>query len=109
MEKCTYCVQRINSAKIEAQKENRPVRDGEIVTACQGACPTRAITFGNINDEMSEVSKLKQSPLNYSLLAELNTRPRSTHLARLRNPHPDLAVEKTLDSDPLWKEEGASP
>jgi molybdopterin-containing oxidoreductase family iron-sulfur binding subunit len=109
MEKCTYCVQRINSAKIEAQKENRPVRDGEIVTACQGACPTRAITFGNIHDETSEVAKLKRSPLNYSLLAELNTRPRSTHLARLRNPHPDLAVEKTLDSDPLWKEEGASP
>jgi molybdopterin-containing oxidoreductase family iron-sulfur binding subunit len=109
MEKCTYCVQRINSAKIEAQKENRPVRDGEITTACQGACPTRAITFGNIHDEASEVAKLKRSPLNYSLLAELNTRPRSTHLARLRNPHPDLAVEKTLDSDPLWKEEGASP
>ena len=107
MEKCTYCVQRINSARIEAQKENREIRDGEVVTACQAACPTRAIVFGNLNDPDSEVSKLKQSPLNYSLLGELNTRPRSTHLARLRNPHPDLAVEKTLDSDPLWKQQGA--
>ena len=106
MEKCTYCVQRINSARIEAQKEDRPIRDGEVVTACQSACPTRAIVFGNLNDKQSEVSKLKQSPLNYSLLGELNTKPRSTHLARLRNPHPDLAVEKTIDSDPLWKEQG---
>ncbi len=106
MEKCTYCVQRINSAKIEAQKENRPIRDGEVVTACQGACPTQAIVFGNLNDRHSAVNKLKSSPLNYSLLAELNTRPRTSHLARIRNPHPALAEEKTLDTEPLLKQEG---
>ena len=91
MEKCTYCVQRINHAKIDAQKERRPVRDGEVVTACQQVCPAQAITFGNISDRESAVARIKQSPLNYSLLAELNTLPRTTHLARVRNPHPDLA------------------
>jgi len=92
MEKCTYCVQRINAARIDAKKDdNRPIRDGEIVTACQAACPTIAITFGNINDRQSQVRRLKQSPLNYGLLAELNTQPRTSYLARIRNPHPSLA------------------
>jgi molybdopterin-containing oxidoreductase family iron-sulfur binding subunit len=93
-------VQRINEAKIEAQKQDRPVRDGEIKTACQQACPTRAIVFGNIRDRTSSVAKLKQSPLNYSLLAELNTLPRTSHLVRIRNPHPDLEGPATTDTLP---------
>ena len=81
MEKCTYCVQRINSARIQAKREDREIRDGEVVTACESACPTQAITFGNLNDPTSRVAKLKASPRNYSMLAELNTRPRTTYLA----------------------------
>ena len=91
MEKCTYCVQRIQEAKIGAELENRPVRDGEIVTACQAVCPTEAIVFGNINDPNSRVSKLKAESRNYSLLADLNTRPRTTYLGALRNPNPEIA------------------
>jgi molybdopterin-containing oxidoreductase family iron-sulfur binding subunit len=90
MEKCTYCVQRINAARIEAKKENRLIGDGEVVTACQAACPTRAIVFGDVNDPDSHVSRLKAEPLNYSLLVELNTQPRTSYLARLRNPNPEL-------------------
>jgi MoCo/4Fe-4S cofactor protein with predicted Tat translocation signal len=90
MEKCSYCVQRIQSAKIESEKEDRSVRDGEIVTACEAACPAQAIVFGNINDKNSRVSKLKASTRDYSLLAELNTRPRTTYQARLRNPNPAM-------------------
>ena len=86
MEKCTYCTQRINAARITAKLENRPLEDGEIQTACQQACPTQAIAFGNINDEASEVSSLRHEPQHYSLLGELGTRPRTTYLAKLTNP-----------------------
>lgn len=90
MEKCTYCVQRINYARIEAEKENRPIKDGEVVTACQAVCPTEAIVFGNINDPESKVAKLKAEQRNYSMVAELNTKPRTTYLTALRNPNPEL-------------------
>jgi len=90
MEKCSYCVQRINEAKIDAEKEDRRVRDGEIQTACQAVCPTQAIVFGDINDKSSRVAAMKAEQLNYSLLAELNTRPRTTYLAALRNPNPEI-------------------
>ena len=90
MEKCTYCVQRINSARIQAKREDREIRDGEVVTACEAACPSQAITFGNLNDPNSRVAKLKANPRNYSMLAELNTRPRTTYLAAVRNPNPAL-------------------
>ena len=90
MEKCTYCVQRINAAKITSEEQNRSVRDGEIVTACQGACPADAIVFGNINDPNSRVAKLKAQSRDYHLLDDLNTHPRTSYLARVKNPNPEL-------------------
>jgi MoCo/4Fe-4S cofactor protein with predicted Tat translocation signal len=90
MEKCTYCVQRINNARIESEKLNAPIHDGAIVTACEQACPTEAIVFGNANDKDSRVAKLKALQRNYTLLGELNARPRTTYLAAVRNPNPEL-------------------
>jgi molybdopterin-containing oxidoreductase family iron-sulfur binding subunit len=91
MEKCTYCVQRINAARIEAKKADRPIADGEILTACQQVCPTGAIVFGNLKDPGSQVSRLKASPLNYGILTDLNTAPRTTYLARVKNPNPEIS------------------
>jgi molybdopterin-containing oxidoreductase family iron-sulfur binding subunit len=91
MEKCTYCVQRISKARIAAKRENRPIRDGEVVPACQQACPTQAIVFGNLNDPNARVTQLRKQPHNFSILGELNTRPRTTYLAKIDNPHPELS------------------
>jgi MoCo/4Fe-4S cofactor protein with predicted Tat translocation signal len=90
MEKCTYCVQRISEHRIDSEREDRKIQDGELQTACQQSCPANAIVFGNINDPNSRVSKLKSDPRNYSLLADLNTRPRTTYLAEIRNPNDEL-------------------
>jgi Fe-S-cluster-containing dehydrogenase component len=90
MEKCTYCVQRISRARRAAEKEKRQIRDGEVVTACQAACPTRAISFGDLNDPHSQVNELRQEPRLYELLGHLGTRPRTTYLAHVRNPNPEL-------------------
>jgi MoCo/4Fe-4S cofactor protein with predicted Tat translocation signal len=92
MEKCNYCVQRIQSVKIQSEIEGRRAQDGEIVTACQAVCPTEAIVFGDVNDPNSRVSKLKASERNYSLLGELNTKPRTTYLTELKNPNPEIKV-----------------
>jgi MoCo/4Fe-4S cofactor protein with predicted Tat translocation signal len=90
MEKCTYCIQRISEHRIDSEREGRKIQDGELQTACQQSCPAEAITFGNINDPDSRVSRLKAGARNYSLLADLNTRPRTTYLAEIRNPNPEL-------------------
>ena len=90
MEKCTFCVQRIRGAEIVAEREGRSIHDGEILTACQSACPSGAIMFGDLNDGKSVVARWKNEPTNYGLLAELNTRPRLTHLAAIRNPNPEM-------------------
>ena len=93
MEKCTYCVQRISRARREAEKTDRPIADGDVVTACQAACPTRAITFGDKNNKRTRVNALRAEPQHYALLGELGTRPRTTYLARLRNPNPAFTQE----------------
>jgi molybdopterin-containing oxidoreductase family iron-sulfur binding subunit len=90
MEKCTYCTQRIAAARIEAEKDLRAIRDGEVVTACQAVCPTEAITFGDMHDQSSQVAKTKQDPRNYILLNELNTQPRTTYLAGMKNQNKDM-------------------
>jgi molybdopterin-containing oxidoreductase family iron-sulfur binding subunit len=111
MEKCTYCVQRINYARIRAKREDRKIRDGEIVTACQAVCPAEAIVFGDLNDPLSRVSKLKADPRNYSLLGELGTKPRTTYLAAVRNPNPEIESPSLVRGgkrrDPLLDGEGA--
>jgi MoCo/4Fe-4S cofactor protein with predicted Tat translocation signal len=96
MEKCTYCVQRINEHRIDAERENRRIRDMEVKTACQQSCPANAIVFGNINDPNSRVSRLKAEARNYGLLQELNTRPRTTYLAAITNPNPELGGEPEI-------------
>ena len=100
MEKCSYCTQRVNAARQTAKKEGRAIKDGEVVTACQQSCPTQAIVFGDIADKTTLVSKLKALPTEYVMLGELNTRPRTTYLARLRNPNPeiDADVKNGLDT-----------
>jgi molybdopterin-containing oxidoreductase family iron-sulfur binding subunit len=90
MEKCTYCVQRIQGAKIEAKNEGRPIQDGEIKTACQQACPTQAIVFGDLADDGSQVAGHQRDDRSYAMLAELNVKPRTAYLAKIRNPHPEL-------------------
>lgn len=98
MEKCTYCVQRINRARYRAEEDNRPLAEGEIRTACQQACPTQAIVFGDLNAPGSRVAALRREPRHYALLEELGTRPRTTYLARLRNPNPEIGDES--ESEP---------
>jgi len=93
MEKCTYCVQRINHHRIDAEVAGTEIADGELQTACQQSCPANAISFGNINDKNSQVSKLKANQRNYGLLQDLNTRPRTTYLAEIRNPNPELEAQ----------------
>jgi molybdopterin-containing oxidoreductase family iron-sulfur binding subunit len=92
MEKCSYCLQRINTARIRAEVADRKITDGEVVTACQAACPAEAIVFGDLNDPNSRVSRLKAQPLDYWMLGELNTRPRTSYLAKLRNPNGELKI-----------------
>jgi molybdopterin-containing oxidoreductase family iron-sulfur binding subunit len=90
MEKCTYCVQRINAARIDASNANRSIRDGDVITACQQSCPTGAIVFGDLNDRESRVAREKDDSRSYGLLTELNTVPRTTYQASLRNPNPEM-------------------
>jgi molybdopterin-containing oxidoreductase family iron-sulfur binding subunit len=95
MEKCTYCVQRITRARIEAEEADRRIVESDFTTACAQACPADAIVFGDINDKASRVGKRKQGPREYGLLTELNTRPRTTYTAGVRNPNPELEGERS--------------
>jgi molybdopterin-containing oxidoreductase family iron-sulfur binding subunit len=97
MEKCTFCVQRINRARQDAKLQDRTIADGEVVTACQAACPTQAIVFGNLNDPKSQVARLQAEPHVYGVLADLNTRPRARYMAALKNPNPELGPERLHD------------
>jgi len=99
MEKCTYCVQRINEVRIASSRDQRPIEDGEIQTACQQVCPAEAITFGDINDPESAVAKAKADSRNYALLEELNTQPRTTYLARVLNPNPEMPQPPAAEGD----------
>jgi molybdopterin-containing oxidoreductase family iron-sulfur binding subunit len=106
MEKCTYCVQRLSRAKIDArnahlagERDSDIVQEGEVLTACQQACPTQAIVFGNLNDEKAAVSKLHKNPRAYSVLEELDTRPRSKHLAKIRNPNETLEAAEPKSAE----------
>ncbi|MDA1354251.1 MAG: 4Fe-4S dicluster domain-containing protein [bacterium] len=99
MEKCTYCTQRIQEVKSTASNENRPIKDGEILTACQQTCPTSAIVFGNINDKNSTVSKERNRSRNYALLSELNTKPRTLYLASVKNPNSALVKDQGEQTD----------
>ncbi len=94
MEKCTYCIQRIEEVRIKAQKENREIKDGEIIPACAQACPTQAITFGDKSNANNKVAKLKSLPLNYAVLDDLGTLPRTTYLAKLYNENPQWRKER---------------
>jgi MoCo/4Fe-4S cofactor protein with predicted Tat translocation signal len=105
MEKCTYCVQRINETRIAAKKDGREIREGEIKTACQQTCPAEAIVFGNLNDPKSRVSQLKAEHRNYGLLEDLNTRPRTTYLAALKNPNPALERGQAESESPVRHED----
>lgn len=112
MEKCTYCTQRIAAARIEAEKDSRPIRDGEIVTACQAACPTNAFTFGDMHDPASEIAKTKKDERGYNLLNELNTQPRTTYLAGLKNQNkemPDYKPRPTGDHSGEERKAEAQP
>jgi molybdopterin-containing oxidoreductase family iron-sulfur binding subunit len=99
MEKCTYCVQRIQAVKIESKNNGQPIPDGQVVTACQQACPTQAIVFGDLADQQSQVAKTQQDTRSYAMLAELNIKPRTTYLAKIRNPHPELTAAEGETAD----------
>ncbi|MCA9224939.1 MAG: 4Fe-4S dicluster domain-containing protein, partial [Planctomycetales bacterium] len=99
MEKCTYCVQRISDARIAAKKEERLIRAGEVITACQSACPAEAIQFGNLNNPREPVTEWRESPIHYKLLGELDTEPRTTFLASLTNPNPDLVPREPIHDE----------
>jgi hypothetical protein len=109
MEKCTYCVQRISRARRAAEKDKRQIRDGEVVTACQAACPTRAISFGDLNDPGSQVNELREEPRLYELLGHLGTRPRTTYLAHVRNSNPELGATPAGAKSRLGDAANSSP